>query len=420
MSAHASYDVIIVGSGPAGASTALHLARINPALARRTLVLERDRHPRHKLCGGACVDDVEVILANLGLDAREVPSVDADWTHVYFRGRGSRFRLNDKSAFRVVRRCDFDAWLADKVRQQGVRIEEQTRVLRLVRGADGVEIETDRGRFTARVVVGADGSNSVVRRAIVDRGEHFAVARLVEVFTPPAPATEATIGENGAIVEFACVSEGIQGWLWSFPAPTEEGRGRGWGVYDSCIVPGRSRGSLRDKLRDWVRQHGYRLEDYQLQGHPIRLFEPKATFAVPNIILAGDAAGVDPVFGEGISPALGYGELAALAIEDAFQRNDFSFAKYRRAVLGSPLGRAMKRRLAAARILYRLRQPFLQRLIWWHAWRPVYWYLNRYVFHWARPRAPSRRASTVVPSWHLDQVAPSGVRSPNVSSRGAS
>ncbi|MFG0332280.1 MAG: FAD-dependent oxidoreductase, partial [Maioricimonas sp. JB049] len=51
------YDVIIIGSGPSGSSTALHLAQRSPELARRTLILERDRHPRHKLCGGGCVND---------------------------------------------------------------------------------------------------------------------------------------------------------------------------------------------------------------------------------------------------------------------------------------------------------------------------------------------------------------------------
>ena len=46
------FDVIIVGSGPAGTSTALHLCRLRPELAGRILLLDRAVHPREKLCGG--------------------------------------------------------------------------------------------------------------------------------------------------------------------------------------------------------------------------------------------------------------------------------------------------------------------------------------------------------------------------------
>ena len=83
-------DLLIIGSGPAGCSTALHLARLAPGLARRTVVLDRSEHPRHKLCGGGLVSDVDTILANLGLDLDEVPHVDAEWARLHFQGRGIR------------------------------------------------------------------------------------------------------------------------------------------------------------------------------------------------------------------------------------------------------------------------------------------------------------------------------------------
>ena len=50
------FDVLIVGSGPAGVSTWLYLYEMNPDIAFRTLVLEKDCHPRHKLCGGAILN----------------------------------------------------------------------------------------------------------------------------------------------------------------------------------------------------------------------------------------------------------------------------------------------------------------------------------------------------------------------------
>src|SRR5688572_17878594 len=122
-------DVLIVGSGPAGCSTALHLAKRAPSLARRTLVLEKSSHPRHKLCGGGLVVDVDVILRDLGLDVVDVPHVDATWAHLNFRGRGTRTRPHGGIAFHVVRRREFDSWLANRVRDAGVTIQEHTEVL---------------------------------------------------------------------------------------------------------------------------------------------------------------------------------------------------------------------------------------------------------------------------------------------------
>lgn len=68
----------------------------------------------------------------------------------------------------------------------------------------------------------------------------------------------------------------------------------------------------------------------ELQGHPIRWFDPCAPLGRPYAILVGDAAGVDPLFGEGIGCALMYGQEAARAIERAFASGDFSFRGYRR------------------------------------------------------------------------------------------
>ena len=69
--------------------------RIAPALARRCVVVEKREHPRHKLCGGGLVSDVDTILDNLGLDLSEVPQVDAQWACLNFAGRGLRMKLRD-------------------------------------------------------------------------------------------------------------------------------------------------------------------------------------------------------------------------------------------------------------------------------------------------------------------------------------
>lgn len=377
------YDVIIVGSGPAGSSTALHLAHLNPRLAERTLVIERDKHPRHKLCGGACVPEVDLILSRLGLDYREVPHVDVDWAWLTFRGRGFPLRFNRDFAFRVVRRNEFDGWLADQVRARGVELMEETRVTKLERTDEGVAVHTTRGVFHARVVVGADGSSGMVRR-LVPEGDHPApTARLLELVTPAnPPELPPRMAADDALLDFTYMPAGVQGYVWSFPTKIAGERMRNWGVYDSRTVGRKSVGSLRPVVASWMEKSGYRLDDYHLEGHPIHLFEPRARFAAPHVVLAGDAAGVDATFGEGISLALAYGELAARAIDEAFQRSDFSFSGYRAAVLASPSGRSLTRRAKAARLLYHLHYPLVQKLIWWRMAPLARWYITKVLFNW--------------------------------------
>jgi flavin-dependent dehydrogenase len=82
------------------------------------------------------------------------------------------------------------------------------------------------------------------------------------------------------------------------------------------------------------------------------------------VILVGDALGVDALLGEGISPALGYGKVAAHAILRAFEKNDFSFAGYKGRVLRSRLGGALWRRTFMAKLFYRLKSGRMQRIVW--------------------------------------------------------
>jgi flavin-dependent dehydrogenase len=63
-------DILILGGGPSGLSTALHLVQKSPHLAPRILILEKEHYPRFKLCAGGLVVDAEVILERLGLNVR--------------------------------------------------------------------------------------------------------------------------------------------------------------------------------------------------------------------------------------------------------------------------------------------------------------------------------------------------------------
>jgi flavin-dependent dehydrogenase len=86
--------------------------------------------------------------------------------------------------------------------------------------------------------------------------------------------------------------------------------------------------------------------------------------SVPRVLLVGDAIGADPIFGEGISIALGYGNLAAREIKKAFQQNDFSFHNYKMHVLTSPLGQTLFARWVITYIIYPIKWKWFQILLW--------------------------------------------------------
>lgn len=370
------FEILIVGGGPAGLSTALSLERMDRRLAERTLILEKATYPRHKLCGGGVTRLADAYLAKLGLSI-DVPSVPIHVVRFQFEDRS--LTVQSPNLFRIVRRDEFDAALAHAARRRGLRIEEGTEAQALRRTEDGLEVETTRGTLRARVVVAADGANSIVRRKVGLDGQPDRIARLIEILTPENPATTPEFIDHVAVFDFTCVPEGVQGYVWDFPSFV---RGRAYmnrGVFDSRVHP-RTRGNLRRTLAAALRKRGRDLATGQLMGHPERRFDPQATLAVPHVLLVGDAAGVDPLLGEGIAHALMYGGVAAEALADAFARRDFRFRDYRARVLRSQVGQDLVFKARLARLAYGLfRHRRLLRLAWILGDRLINHYLNRAV-----------------------------------------
>jgi flavin-dependent dehydrogenase len=156
----------------------------------------------------------------------------------------------------------------------------------------------------------------------------------------------------------------VEGYTWDFPTQIQGQPLRCWGIFDANLNPDSARPALKETLAEEMSRHGFDLGDYELQGHPIRWYAPRTRISVPRVLLAGDAAGADPLFGEGISMALGYGAVASAEIGEAFQRGDFSFRRYPRRVARSGLGQTLLVRWVVAQVVYGIRWRWFQILLW--------------------------------------------------------
>jgi flavin-dependent dehydrogenase len=334
--------IIIVGSGPAGAATALALQRLDPALAHEVLVLDKAHHPRPKVCAGGLIPaarrwlaehDVPLAVPHVTVHNARVATPATTVTH------------HDRGMCDVIRRDEFDASLVAACRARGIAVREGEDVLDAALDGGEIRLATATETYAAPLVIGADGSGSVIRRRLVDPSRS-AIARAVMVDVPARLLRWSGFAEQRYDFDFRRLRDGLRGYLWAFPCLIDGEPHANIGAYSLAPL-----GAALDRaLGQYVGEH----TDAPVRRHafPIHWYRRGARVGVPHAWLVGDAAGVDPLMGEGISLALEYGTIAAAAAARAVRSGDFSAAQYQHALDGSWLGAKLRRLHLAARLLY--------------------------------------------------------------------
>ncbi len=366
MAAVVDVDMLIVGGGPAGVSTALFAAAEDPTNVDRILVVERGRYPREKICAGALGGRADRALAEIGVHV-EVPGRAVCGVSVR-SPLGTLVARRDAPIGRVVRRRDFDSAFADAAKARGVPFLEGSGVVSLDRRPDCVEVTLDDGRqLRARAVVGADGVGSIIRRSIGVRRKSF-YAQAIEVDTAAG-----VDDPDPGLLHFDATDRSLRGYVWDFPTIVDDRPMVCRGVYelrgrldgrDTAASQGpRPQLGVKERLLRHLDQRGVDPTGLRFKRYSERALSLHEPIAVPRAMLVGEAAGIDALLGEGIAQAVLYGKTAGPYLARAIRRGDYSFADWQRVFSTSRVGLDLRLRARMASWIYDDARPLAERFI---------------------------------------------------------
>lgn len=320
------FDVIIVGAGPAGCACALRLKDAN----LRVALIDKKEFPRDKVCGdaipGRAVKTLQSISpAFAGEFKKFKKKLNCSTTKFFYKNQSLDFTWVEPAY--TCARIDFDNFLVDLV-----NVNTKTKVFTNIK-ITAIKIEnnlvtlsesTDSFNFSSKIVMGADGAQSVLAKSLanrkVDRDHYVGSVRAYY------SNIENTITNT---LEVYYDKKLLSSYFWIFPLPDNKAN-VGFGMLSSTIS--KNKVDINKAFYDFIKENptlslrfSNATQTSKLEGFGLPLGSKKVPWSGDNFLLAGDAASlIDPFSGEGIGNAMLSGKLAADQIIKSFQEDDFT------------------------------------------------------------------------------------------------
>lgn len=329
-----SYDVIVVGSGPAGSCAAWRLAKAGVTVA----VLEKAALPRYKTCGGGIVGRA---MQALPVDVRHVVEQDCHAAQLHLLPAELSFTTHRQTPIvSMTMRDQFDFALLSAAQAAGAVVHQRCTVENVSFQGDFLTVGTPTGSMKAKFVVAADGALSTVARKMGLADRRVLI---------PALEYEVTVARDrlDRFRGLARFDFGIlpHGYAWAFPKKDHLSIG---------VLSTVQRGSdLKASMARYLDRLGCAsVTQVEQHGFVIPIRPRTGPFVDKRILLVGDAAGfADPVTGEGISFAIRSSLMAAQSLIDRHLEEEPVKHAYTRSLAETILPELQKGRWVA-RLLY--------------------------------------------------------------------
>lgn len=305
------YDLVIVGGGPAGSSAAIAAAHFG----LKTLILDRQKFPRDKICGDAFGNESFELLKEYGFNPKNISALDSvikNKEFLFEDDQGFSFRLNNPNIFQC-KRMEMDNFLWKSIPNYIDKLE-QTEIINFDNTDESITClelkrENEIKKIGCRFIIGADGYSSFVKRNFFSNlnfsnrvaCRNYVKNNILEI----------------DYLGFYFYPEINPGYFWIFPIGKNE---YNTGVY----LPHGSQKNIREIYTQYFRKHFKGEPDFnQYHTWPIPNNAQLDDLANEKAILIGDAAGLcDYLIGHGIDAAILSGILSSKSVNYYLKNNN--------------------------------------------------------------------------------------------------